>query len=58
MKTLTREPRLLPHRAQFLERGPVKSFIEQIRALPDRALFWVGVLLFTTGTLKIEDLPE
>lgn len=58
MKTLTRETRLLPHRAQFLERGPMKSLTEEIRALPDRALFWVGVLLFTTGTLKIEDLPE
>lgn len=58
MKTLTRETRLLQHRPQFLGRGPMKSLTEEIRALPDRALFWVGVLLFTTGTLKIEDLPE
>lgn len=57
MKTLIKETRVFPHGAQFRGTGYAKT-LSTIRALPDRALFWAGTLLLTSGAFKIENLPE
>ena len=58
MKTLTKEIHLLPERAAPREGRLIKVLAGKIRALPDRALFWIGTLLFVSGALEIESLPE
>lgn len=57
MKTLTKEIRLLPERVT-LQKGLPSKVWAAVRALPDRALFWVGALLFVSGVLEVESLPE
>ena len=57
MKTLTKEIRLLPGRATPQAGLPGKVWAV-VRALPDRALFWVGSLLLISGVLEVESLPE
>ncbi len=34
----------------------MKNALRRVQALPDRALFWVGVLLLYSGALKVEAL--
>lgn len=31
---------------------------QQLRALPDRLLFWTGALLLSSGALRVEALDE
>ena len=57
MKALTKEIRLLPESTTFRTARP-NRVLAAIRALPDRALFWAGSLLFISGVLEVESLPE
>ncbi len=36
----------------------MKRVANELRRVPGRALFWMGVLLITSGALKIEELSE
>lgn len=57
MKTLIKETLVFPHGVQFRGTGYAKT-LTKIRSLPDRALFWAGALLLTSGALRVENLPE
>lgn len=58
MKTLTKEIRSFPERATPREGRLIKVLVREVGGLPDRALFWIGTLLFVSGALEIESLPE